>query len=395
MCASDPRSRRLKDRPMQTIVIFSGQRRDTIAQRPWQFASHLAQQYNVVYVEEPQCCAGQARLELRPVQDNLSAVIPHLPGYPSERDPGVPRVLAALLGHHLAAHGIDEYITWFSTPSWVGTLAALTPWATVYDCCDDHQSRRCLDSQSRHRESLLLHQADLVIASGPSLCESMRRRHDSVICVPTGVDPDRRSRPSPQPGCRIKSPMRLTCTATSAIRGWSSTAKSTSVSMSTCSRRWPTRIPVGRSSCAGQSRKALPVACLSHRTSTWSICRHRKPLHLSSPSGRWGSFRMRSTNQPACSIPARPSSTWPSVAPWSARRSTMPEDSMAARWRSPTTPQASLRPATHAPSVATRSSTVGPQPTPKSCVAPPGTQRRRDWMRGCKSCRTPDWQQHT
>ena len=176
---------------MQTIVMFSEQRWQSVARRPGQFVSHLSRRYNVVYVEEPVLSADESRLDATRAAENVTVVVPRLAGRPVELDrPGTP-TLAALLRDHLAAHGIHDYLAWFLSPGCADVLAGLSPRATVYDCSDDPEPRGSADTRYGHGESLLMQQADLVIASGPSLCESLRGRHDDVICVPGGVDATR------------------------------------------------------------------------------------------------------------------------------------------------------------------------------------------------------------
>jgi len=174
---------------MQTIVMFCDQRWKSVAERPAQFVSHLAQDYHVVYVEEPIATASEERfLQATRVQDNVTIVVPHLSGHPPMGGDNDLSISATLIRRYLADNSVHEYLAWFFSTSSSGVLAGLSPLATIYDCSHDYSAHRVSQEDSRQRENLLLQRADLVITSGPSLGESMRAHHRNVICIPSGVD---------------------------------------------------------------------------------------------------------------------------------------------------------------------------------------------------------------
>src|SRR6185312_7578313 len=83
------------------------------------------------------------------------------PGFHDDQFPTMNRLLASFLRER----GIAEPLAWLDTPAALPLAEALRP-----------------------REERLLQLADIVLAGGPSLYESLRRRHANVHCVANAVD---------------------------------------------------------------------------------------------------------------------------------------------------------------------------------------------------------------
>jgi hypothetical protein len=79
-----------------------------------------------------------------------------------------------------------EPLVWIDNPAALPLAEALAPRGLVYDCHDDVAARSG-DDALQSREARLVRLADVVIAGGPSLYQSLRSRHANVHCVPNAV----------------------------------------------------------------------------------------------------------------------------------------------------------------------------------------------------------------
>ncbi|HEY0856521.1 MAG TPA: glycosyltransferase [Albitalea sp.] len=188
---------------MPHLIVFSHLRWDFVYQRPQHLLSRLARHYEVLFVEEPQRCEGEARLECKQGAPGVTVLRPHTPvDAPGFHDDQLP-LLRPLLAGHLADEGIADYVVWFYTPMALPLLAELSrpadapgqpggagvqPRAVVYDCMDELSAFKNAPRQLRQREAALLKVADLVLTGGPSLYEAKRGLHHNVLCLPSAVD---------------------------------------------------------------------------------------------------------------------------------------------------------------------------------------------------------------
>ncbi|HEX5342258.1 MAG TPA: NAD(P)-binding protein [Duganella sp.] len=175
-----------KEKAMPTIIVFSHLRWDFVYQRPQQLLTRLALYYNVVYVEEPMRCVGNAYLERMTVAPDVAVVRPHTPcsavGFHDDQIPLLQPLLA-----ELAPPG-EDIIAWFYTPMALPLLPALNARLVVYDCMDELSAFLNAPRQLLQRETALLKMADLVFTGGPSLYEAKRARHHHAHCFPSSVD---------------------------------------------------------------------------------------------------------------------------------------------------------------------------------------------------------------
>ena len=186
LCITNDPQGQTKERAMQTIIVFCHLRWDFVYQRPQQLLTRLAQNYKVVFVEEPLFDAGPAKLHSYSPAPNLTVYQPHTPVQsPGFHDDQIPVLQSLLSG--LVPDGEDP-VVWFYTPMALPLLAQLHPSLVVYDCMDELSAFKNPPKQLLQRESALLSRADLVFTGGPSLYEAKRSRHANAHCFPSSVD---------------------------------------------------------------------------------------------------------------------------------------------------------------------------------------------------------------
>jgi protoporphyrinogen oxidase/glycosyltransferase involved in cell wall biosynthesis len=168
------------------MIVFCHLRWDFVYQRPQQLLSRLAQDYRILFVEEPIHHEGEPFMKLSSPVPNLTVCQPHTPvhapGFHDEQIPVLQPLLAAL------APASENPIVWFYTPMALPLLQELHAGLVVYDCMDELAAFRNSPKQLLQRESALLNLADLVFTGGPSLYEAKRKRHANAHCFPSSVD---------------------------------------------------------------------------------------------------------------------------------------------------------------------------------------------------------------
>ena len=186
LCITNAHEGHIKERAMETVVVFCHLRWDFVYQRPQQLLTRLAQHYKVLFIEEPIYDAGPASMTTYRPAPNLTVYQPHTPVHAAGfHDDQLP-VLQNLL-EDLVPDGEDP-IVWFYTPMALPLLAQLHPSLVVYDCMDELSAFKNPPKQLLQREAGLLNIADLVFTGGPSLYEAKRSRHDNAHCFASSVD---------------------------------------------------------------------------------------------------------------------------------------------------------------------------------------------------------------
>jgi len=177
------------------LVVFGALRWNFDWQRTQQLLTRIAKHYRVFYVEEPRTTHQDPWLEATQVAPGVEVLVAHTrcdaPGFHDDQFPVMTRVLAAFL----AERGLVEPLAWLDTPAALPLAEALRPRALVWDCQGDAVA--AAGDALRAREERLLHLADVVLAGGPSLYESLRRRHSNVHCIANAVDAAHFAPPAP------------------------------------------------------------------------------------------------------------------------------------------------------------------------------------------------------
>jgi len=182
------------DRP--ALIVFGALRWNFDWQRTQQLLTRIAKHYRVFYVEEPHTTHADPWLEANEVAPGVQVLVAHTrcdaPGFHEDQFPEMNRLLATFLRERRVA----QPLAWLDTPAALPLAEALRPRALVWDCHADDVTLSG-DATLREREERLLQLADIVLAGGPSLYESLRRRHANVHCVANAVDAGHFAPPAP------------------------------------------------------------------------------------------------------------------------------------------------------------------------------------------------------
>jgi glycosyltransferase involved in cell wall biosynthesis len=177
----------MNGRPLPVLLCLSHLRWDFVFQRPQHLMTRAADQYRVVFFEEPVAAADQApRIEVRRSAEGVLVATPLLP-------PGLDATAADaaqrdLLNALLADLAAPVSVSWFYTPMALDFAGHLRPAVTVYDCMDELSLFRGASPRLTLLERRLLKEADLVFTGGRSLHAAKRRLHPDAHLFPSSVD---------------------------------------------------------------------------------------------------------------------------------------------------------------------------------------------------------------
>ena len=184
-CPINTPIRRQGDR-MPAIIVFSHLRWDFVYQRPQHLLSHLAEYYQVIFIEEPVWHEGESFFKISSPAPNVHVYQPHtqigMAGFHDDQLPQLRKLMRQLIVDHA------DHIAWFYTPMALPLLQDLQPRLVVYDCMDELAAFKNAPKQLLQRESAVLKRADIVFAGGPSLYRARSGRHPNVHCFPSSVD---------------------------------------------------------------------------------------------------------------------------------------------------------------------------------------------------------------
>lgn len=169
------------------LICFSHLRWNFVFQRPQHLISRFAEDYKVIYWEEPTFRPGiQPLVDLKNCKvTGVTVATPQLPEGLTEAQQDV--ALRGLLDK-LTLSDATDLVRWYYTPMMLPFSRHLKATAVVYDCMDELSAFRFAPPALLQREKELLEEADLVFTGGKSLFEAKRGRHDAVYCFPSSVD---------------------------------------------------------------------------------------------------------------------------------------------------------------------------------------------------------------
>ena len=122
---------------MTTLIVFSHLRWDFVYQRPQQLLSRLAEQFAVIFVEEPVPHAERAALERLQPCVGVEVLRPHVVGAASGFHDEHLEQVQRLLAEFMDARDMHDYWLWFYTPMALPFADRLQPSGIVYDCMDE------------------------------------------------------------------------------------------------------------------------------------------------------------------------------------------------------------------------------------------------------------------
>ena len=181
------------------LVCFSHLRWNFVYQRPQHLLSRAGQNWRVWFIEEP-IFGNDYRLEIRPISETITVVVPHLKHGTNHEE--TVRLQRESIDQLLAQHQIRNFISWYYTPMALTFSDHLTPRLTVYDCMDELSAFLGAPASLLEQEKALLKRADLVFTGGMSLYKAKQTRHQNVFAFPSSIDyrhfePARHSLPEP------------------------------------------------------------------------------------------------------------------------------------------------------------------------------------------------------
>jgi glycosyltransferase involved in cell wall biosynthesis len=183
------------------VICFSHLRWGFVWQRPQHILSRLASQQRVYVVEEPtyrsDCEAPFLKVEQAGKVKVLNPVFPESMfkqyGFGAHINASIADLLSAYCSERPDLHSA---IVWYYTPMAMGSLPGVVdPQVVVFDAMDELANFRNAPQELRRNEQMLLTQANLVFAGGPSLYTSRKKQHSNAHCFPSGVDSAHFARP--------------------------------------------------------------------------------------------------------------------------------------------------------------------------------------------------------
>ncbi|MCD5994052.1 glycosyltransferase family 1 protein [Pseudomonas sp. CDFA 602] len=169
------------------LLCLSHLRWGFVYQRPQHIMSRLAQDYDVLFFEEPVYSdSPDSWLEQLPQESGVLVLVPHLPHHmTAEQNHQAQR---HLLDEWLDGHPPSELTVWYFTPMSLAFTDHLWPRVTIFDCMDELSAFKGAPPELLDRERELLSRADVVFTGGYSLWEAKRTQHDNVHAMPSSVD---------------------------------------------------------------------------------------------------------------------------------------------------------------------------------------------------------------
>jgi len=172
----------------RSLICFSHLRWDFVFQRPQHLMTRFADDYDVVFWEEPRFVDSldASRLDIRlcPYSDVI-VVTPELPieHEGKAQQETLKRLLDTFVGTHEGT-----LVRWYYTPMMLPFSEHVPADCVVYDCMDELANFKGAPPELLPLEQRLLQQADLVFTGGYSLYEAKRDRHPNIHPFPSSVD---------------------------------------------------------------------------------------------------------------------------------------------------------------------------------------------------------------
>ena len=176
-----------------SIIVHSHLRWDFVWQRPQQIFSRLAQDHNILFLEDPFWEQPRTELYISEPYPNVVRVIPAFstPACPVDEycERLIPLLHEALRSHASMAGRFEKPIQWFYSPMTAPVmLDKLGAVSIVYDCMDELANFRFAPPDISEREKLLLSKANVVFTGGYQLYQSKLPYHSNIHFYGCGVD---------------------------------------------------------------------------------------------------------------------------------------------------------------------------------------------------------------
>ncbi|MFN8769677.1 MAG: hypothetical protein ACK5Z5_00105 [Neisseriaceae bacterium] len=171
-----------------TLLCFSHLRWNFVFQRPQHLLSRFANDYNILYVEEPIYIEGnKASLAINVVKtQNVKVLAPQIPTwFSADMDK---KAQFHLIRDFLINNNIKVCILWYYTPMSIQWSKNIPAKLTIYDCMDELSAFKFAPPEIKKCEQELLSRANIVFTGGISLYKAKCSQHDYVYLFPSSVD---------------------------------------------------------------------------------------------------------------------------------------------------------------------------------------------------------------
>ncbi|PPS25691.1 glycosyltransferase family 1 protein [Pseudomonas amygdali] len=169
------------------LLCLSHLRWGFVYQRPQHIMSRMAQDYQVLSLEEPALSdSPRIWLESLPQACGVTVLVPHLP---LQMQPD--QVIAAqrtLLDGFMDAQQFGDLLLWYFTPMSLVFTDHLRAQVTIFDCMDELSAFKDAPPELVEQEKALMKRADVVFTGGFSLWEAKRLQHTNAHSMPSSVD---------------------------------------------------------------------------------------------------------------------------------------------------------------------------------------------------------------
>jgi glycosyltransferase involved in cell wall biosynthesis len=170
-----------------TLICFSHLRWDFVLQRPQHLLTRAAQQFDVLFFEEPGFSEnGRAHLSVKKTEEGVTVVTPMLPGGLCESECIMTQ--RRLLNILIASRKNIPAVAWYYTPMALQFSAHIKFDCTVYDCMDELSNFKFAPANLVELEAELFRIADVVFTGGRALFEAKKHKHGNIHAFPSSID---------------------------------------------------------------------------------------------------------------------------------------------------------------------------------------------------------------
>jgi glycosyltransferase involved in cell wall biosynthesis len=156
------------------MVVLCHLRWEFVYQRPQHIISRLANDYKILFIEEPIVGSNST---LKKINDQLHVLQPQV-----EKIEDIPEVLPQFIKNK------NIPIGWFYSASFSPLLSYFDFNQIVYDCMDELSLFKGAPLHLIEQEKYLIGHVDILFTGGKSLYESKKQLHSNVYCFPSSVD---------------------------------------------------------------------------------------------------------------------------------------------------------------------------------------------------------------
>jgi len=171
-----------KNDQKQNLLVFSHLRWNFVFQRPQHLLTRIAQQYRVLFIEEP--VPGEQDGYKAYDNSGIRVVTPELAGEWAGKRERMMRIIDSII----ADHAIEKHLSWYYTPMFLEETRHLKPDLVIYDCMDELSAFKFAPPELIALEAELFKRADVVFTGGQSPFNAKKDKHPNVHCFPSSID---------------------------------------------------------------------------------------------------------------------------------------------------------------------------------------------------------------